>query len=1025
MAFAGGALASIIAGAMAQNNAIELISPDGETTFVELDARGISNIGSHSDNQIVVPDPRVSEFQALLDHRQKPFQLIVFGESPIVLNGEQLAPNANTVVTEWDTIEIAGHSLLLMDGVQPPLPPRNVPQSTMGGLAAAAPLALAAGVSVGAAQFTPEVAAGAATPGVPVPVVGSQSKPLGLGNAVRDQLDDFVVLDVPDRSFDLLVEQTANILVNITNGGSLVAEFVFQVQGVDPSWVLIDPPTLNLKESNHGSVMVSITPPRHYTTTSGPMHFALIAFSPNYPGHQGVNGVVINIAPFHEFELTEPVPRQQTVTWGNRTGALEFAVANKSNTEAVFRFDGQDDQAACNMEFKPEGNANRSARAVEFPLKPGVTSRVTAFITPTKRQLVALRPRDYSLNLTGTLMASALSPRGMFAQLSARPLIGPGILLLTAILLAVLVGLIFTPRVYEFDADPKVVEAGKPALLHWSAKTFSELRIEPELGAVAQLDGTRAVTPKDTTIYRISADNWLSRLVPFIAPKPREVQVVVLPKQPFISKFVADKGTLLTGENLTVFWEVLNADELVLKTNGAPETIPPEQRNAGLRKLAPENNTTFELTAKNYYGEVTANFGVKVNPPTPTPIPPPVIVQFDVKPSVITAGQEIQITWEATGAERVEIKPLVGADNYPPKGSVGQKPDKNTTYVLTAFSQGKQVSRQAAVLVGPAPTATPVPIPPSIEFFTASSQEVVIGSAAAADLNLVWSVKGDVKTVDINAGDLGKLTGLGKSGSITVTLAKTTLFVLTAMGEKDSASQTTNVKALEPTPTPTPPPTATPPPPPPQITNFSAANGDSPVRTQDISQILDPALAANTFKYSVAATSKVKMSWSSALADSATLDGASVPTASDFTFIAKVDGETHKLVATGAGGSVNRFIVISLRPKPVPPVPTGFTGTFTPPGSKTPPIVLSWNYSQTSRDQIIGFRIYRALTIGGAFTRLIDENTLGTAASTFSDMAAAPTCGRTYYIVAVYTKSDATIAETSSSTTSWATGSCP
>ena len=118
-------------------------------------------------------------------------------------------------------------------------------------------------------------------------------------------------------------------------------------------------------------------------------------------------------------------------------------------------------------------------------------------------------------------------------------------------------------------------------MLHWSAKTFSELRIEPEIGAIAQLDGNRAVTPKDTTTYKISADNWLSRLIPFIGPKAREVQIVVLPKQPFISKFVADKGNLLTGENLTVFWEVLNADELILKTNGAPETIAVDQRSAG------------------------------------------------------------------------------------------------------------------------------------------------------------------------------------------------------------------------------------------------------------------------------------------------------------------------------------------------------------------------------------------------------------------------------------------------------------
>lgn len=101
-------------------------------------------------------------------------------------------------------------------------------------------------------------------------------------------------------------------------------------------------------------------------------------------------------------------------------------------------------------------------------------------------------------------------------------------------------------------------------------------------------------------------------------------------------------------------------------------------------------------------------------------------MRFDVKPVVITAGMEIAIEWEVTGADRVTIAPLIAARMDPPKNAISQKPDRNTSYVLTAYNGPVQVNRQQNVTVGPAPTATPVPLAPVIAYFKALPNPVTV-----------------------------------------------------------------------------------------------------------------------------------------------------------------------------------------------------------------------------------------------------------------------------------------------------------
>src|SRR5258708_30238745 len=110
---------------------LELIAPSGEIKFYDLDpGKGITNIGRHPENDIVIDNPAVAPFHAVLDHRQRPYQLVVVTqENPTSVGGQPVAPNVPHVLNTWDTIELNGHSLVLVEGgssarAQPAAPAR-------------------------------------------------------------------------------------------------------------------------------------------------------------------------------------------------------------------------------------------------------------------------------------------------------------------------------------------------------------------------------------------------------------------------------------------------------------------------------------------------------------------------------------------------------------------------------------------------------------------------------------------------------------------------------------------------------------------------------------------------------------------------------------------------------------------------------------------------------------------------------------------------------------------------------------
>ena len=106
---------------MATQAQLEIISPGGEVSFLDLDpSKGVANIGRHPDNDIVLEDPHVAPFHAMLDYSQQPYRLAVLSpDAEVDVQGRRMAADSLATLHGWDAIEIAGHSLIVVDGARP------------------------------------------------------------------------------------------------------------------------------------------------------------------------------------------------------------------------------------------------------------------------------------------------------------------------------------------------------------------------------------------------------------------------------------------------------------------------------------------------------------------------------------------------------------------------------------------------------------------------------------------------------------------------------------------------------------------------------------------------------------------------------------------------------------------------------------------------------------------------------------------------------------------------------------------
>lgn len=326
-------------------------------------------------------------------------------------------------------------------------------------------------------------------------------------------------------------------------------------------------------------------------------------------------------------------------------------------------------------------------------------------------------------------------------------------------------------RIIRFTANPTTIRAGQSSTLFWQIENAESAEISG-IGRVDPRTGTTTVAPARTTEYRLTARNRTGEV-------SETVVVVVEQPQVRILSFYASPANVIEGESSTLHWQTENAETVTISGVGAVAA-------SGSTAVTPARTTTYTLTARNPYGEASAQVTVQVTPGTL-----PRIVRFAAAPPEIVAGETSNLFWVVENADEVAIS---GIGRVETAGSREVAPVSTTTYTLTARNRRGDVTATATVAVTPRVR---------ILSFTGRPTEITAGMAVVLD----WSTENAVSAFISGVGPVAA------SGSTIVYPRETTTYVLTAIGNRsqDTARVTITVTRPTPPPPPTEPPKGNPP----------------------------------------------------------------------------------------------------------------------------------------------------------------------------------------------------------------------
>ncbi len=231
-------------------------------------------------------------------------------------------------------------------------------------------------------------------------------------------------------------------------------------------------------------------------------------------------------------------------------------------------------------------------------------------------------------------------------------------------------------KVVRFTANPTSIKAGQTSTLVWEVLNADEVIITG-LGKVEPTSGTSTVAPTETTTYTLTARNRTSEV-------SEAVTVTVERPGPQILRFFATPANITKGEVATLTWETQNATEVTISGVGTVAA-------SGLTTVTPAETTTYTLTARNPYGEVSTTASVQV-----TPGQVPRILRFTASPPEIGLNSQSTLVWQVENADQVTISGIGSVDS---QGSSVVSPTETTTYTLTAKNQFGEVAATAVVTV--------------------------------------------------------------------------------------------------------------------------------------------------------------------------------------------------------------------------------------------------------------------------------------------------------------------------------------
>ncbi|HEX6289755.1 MAG TPA: FHA domain-containing protein [Herpetosiphonaceae bacterium] len=411
----------------------------------DLPLRDELTIGRADDNDVVLNEATVSPYHAKIVCDSEGCWIVdLTSANGTFVEGERLASQQPQVLTEGVTVQIGNTRIIAYpqiagasDATQPSGP--NAP--TLAVPAIVAPFNRGAPPAEGVPTGNPFAQSGLTAPS---PMRAVPAGEFGLHTASSTGHSS-VNLTLTASDLAAHAGGSAFTSIFVVNRSTVVNRIELVVDGVPPSWVTIKPNTLSLFPGGQGEAQILINPPRDPSSRAGTHTFEVIARSEQHPAERPVVAGTLTILPFSEFAL-DINPQQQTA---RVQGTYEIQVANRSNSERVFQFEGREAENAITFRFHP----------ATLKVGPGETGTVR-----TRARLIALHwvgsPKIYPFTVNVAPNDQSAPHQQVGGRLVHRPPISPQLLMfLMPLLMAACSGMWY---LYRYN-KPRIVAALMPS----------------------------------------------------------------------------------------------------------------------------------------------------------------------------------------------------------------------------------------------------------------------------------------------------------------------------------------------------------------------------------------------------------------------------------------------------------------------------------------------------------------------------------------------------------------------------------
>ncbi|MEZ4776574.1 MAG: hypothetical protein R3D00_25585 [Bacteroidia bacterium] len=239
------------------------------------------------------------------------------------------------------------------------------------------------------------------------------------------------------------------------------------------------------------------------------------------------------------------------------------------------------------------------------------------------------------------------------------------------------------PQIHYFDATDTQIQVDFPMIFHWEVENGAELSLDMGIGDVSGRSFTEAMLTQPG-VCTLTARNKSGE---------DSVSITLTIGKPDIISFYAGGETIRVGEPNILYWEVLNAEKVILEPDGL------ELTGLSSTEVFPDRTTAYTLRAVNAAGDVSRSLTLT--------LPPPKVLHFGGEKELSTEGEPLDISWRVENAHTVTIDNEIG--EVETSGEIRFRPVQAYTYLtLTATGYSGEISQTIQL------TRFPIPLEESL-----------------------------------------------------------------------------------------------------------------------------------------------------------------------------------------------------------------------------------------------------------------------------------------------------------------------